>query len=75
MTLHTVLMRLPDNDLLWRILEFDAVGEAPEWARQDAFADVALNAPDGYRVSWRNLQALACRTEQLWNGLIVATRS
>jgi hypothetical protein len=72
-TLHDVLTLLPGNDLLWRILDLTAIGEAPGGAGMVAFENSIRVAPDGYRSTWKDLLALSVPLEQTWDCLIVAT--
>lgn len=72
-TLQAVLARLPKNDFLWRILDFDGVGTAPNGMTMEAFEAVIRTPPDGYRATWDELVALSTGVEQTWDCLIVGS--
>lgn len=72
-TLQAVLVRLPKNDLLWRILDFDGVGTAPNGMTMEAFEAVIRTSPDGYHATWDELVALSAGLEQTWDCLIVGS--
>jgi hypothetical protein len=72
-TMHDVLALLPDNDLLWRILDLKAIGEAPGGASMQAFEKSIRVGPEGYRSTWKDLLKFSLAMEQTWDCLIVAT--
>ena len=73
-TFSQVLNRLPENGLVWRILDFDGVGSAPAGMAQEAFKRVVKASPDGYGMTWSELLAFAAGTEQTWECLIVGCK-
>jgi len=73
-TLQAILQRLPRNDLLWRVLHFTGVGQAPEALPMQAFEDAVRSSPDGYSFTWDKLRAFASEMEQVWDCLIVASQ-
>lgn len=70
-TLQAVLAIFPENDLLWRILDLDGVGTAPNGMTMEAFEAVIRTPPGGYRATWGELVALSAGLEQTWDCLIV----
>ncbi len=72
-TLSLLAEILPANNLTWRILDFEAIGEVPGGARMAAFANAVRAAPKGYALSWKEFVPFASNMEQVWNCLIVAT--
>lgn len=72
-TLSQIIELLPANNLTWRILDFEAIGEAPGGARMDAFENAVRAAPEGHPLTWKEFALFASRMEQVWNCLIVAT--
>jgi hypothetical protein len=72
-TLHAVLDGLPENKLLWRILHFVGVGEAPAGLTMPAFEQAIRASADGYRMTWTELRTFAIKVEQVWDCLIVGS--
>lgn len=72
-TLRAVLVKIPKNNLLWRILYHDGVGVAPNGMTMDAFEAAIRASPDGYRATWDELVVLSAGLEQTWDCLIVGS--
>jgi len=73
-TLRRVLEKLPANDLLWHVLDFEGVGTAPDGMTMEAFEHAVHASPEGYNLTWNNLLTLASGIEQTWNCLIVGSQ-
>lgn len=73
-TLRQVLEKLPTNDLLWHVLDFEGVGTAPDGMTMETFEQAVHASPEGYSLNWDELLTFASGIEQTWNCLIVGSQ-
>lgn len=73
-TLRQVLEKLPRNNLLWYILDFEGVGTGPGGMTMKTFEQAVHASPEGYSLNWDELLTFASGIEQTWNCLIVGSQ-
>lgn len=72
--LRDILDLIPGADSEWRILEFEATGEASAGHSLSSLDSAALASPDGVPISWTDLLQLASKLEQTINALLEGKR-
>lgn len=72
--LTELLAAMPANDWVWHILEFEGMGKAPNDLSMQAFEDLARLNPQGYVMTWAELQDFAKPLIQTIFCLIVAIK-
>jgi len=63
--LAEVLAVIPENDLVWSILEFNGMGGTPDNLSMDEFEELVRRKPGGLMMSWGELKKLSdgfCQT-------------
>ena len=73
--LAEVLAVLPDNNLMWSILEFNGMGEAPDNLSMDEFEEMISRRSGGLMMSWNDLKQIAVRFQQTIDCIIVGAES
>ncbi len=73
-TLRQILEKLPMNDLLWHVLDFEGVGTAPDGMTMETFEQAIHASPEDYSLNWDKLLTLASDIERTWNCLIVGSQ-
>lgn len=73
--LNDFLRMIPENDYIWKIIFFEGIGTAPENLRMEEFEALVEAKPDGYSMTWSEIQIFACSLEQTIDCLIVAGKT
>lgn len=73
--LAEVLAVIPENNLVWSILEFDGIGEAPNNLTMDEFEQLVRKRPGGLVMSWSQLRDFSERISQTIDCVVVGARS
>lgn len=69
--LKDLLFLIPDNTLLWTILDFYGVGLPPGNLTMDQFEELVKSRPTGYLMSWTELKDFASGLEQTFDCFVV----
>jgi hypothetical protein len=67
-----VLNEFPEGDLVWSVMGFRGVGEAPDGLRMDEFEQRTLSQPGGVVMSWADLMHFSERLEDTMDCTLVA---
>lgn len=73
--LAELLAVIPENELVWSVLDFYGIGEAPDNFSMDEFEQVVRKKPGGFMMSWPELKKFADRLDQSIDCVIVGARS
>lgn len=73
--LAEVLAVIPDNDLVWSVLEFNGMGDAPCNFFMDDFAELVRKKPGGLMMSWDELKKLSSGFSQTIDCVIVGAKT
>lgn len=73
--LAEVLAVVPDNDLVWSILEFNGMGEVHGYLTMDEFESKVNIGGGGLLVEWHELKAISKTLEQVVDCVIVGART
>lgn len=73
--LAEVLAVIPENDLMWSMLEFNGMGEAPNNLSMDAFEELVRSKPGGLMMSWNELKKLSGGFSQTIDCMIVGAKT
>lgn len=69
--LTEIISMIPENDLVWSILEFNGIGEAPNEISMDEFENIVKNKQSGIVMSWRELKFFSNKIYQVIDCIIV----
>ena len=69
-TLGDIVRRLPENDWIWYVLDYQGIGVAPNGMSMPDFEELART--EGYSFDWSSFRRFADQAEQSWWSLIVA---
>ena len=70
-----VLAVIPENDLVWAILEFNGTGKALDNLSMDDFEKLILSQPSGLVMSWDELKRLSNGFDQTIDCTIIGART
>lgn len=70
-----LLAVIPQNDLVWSILEFDGLGDAPCGLSMEDFEGLVREKAGGFMVSWNELKLLSCGFLQEINCMVVGAKA
>jgi hypothetical protein len=73
--LREVLAVIPENDLVWSILEFNGMGEAPNSLSMDEFEELIRKKPTGFMMSWGELTKLSGGFYQTIDCIVVGAKA
>lgn len=73
--LAEVLAAIPENDLVWSILEFNGMGAIPDSLSMDEFEELVRRKPGGLIMSWSELKKLASGIYQTIDCIIVGAKT
>lgn len=73
--LSEVLSAIPDNNLVWSLVEFSGMGKAPDNLSMDEFENKIRMKPGGLIMSWQKLKEVANKLDQTIDCLIVGAKT
>jgi hypothetical protein len=73
--LAEVLAVILENDLMWSMLEFNGMGEAPNNLSMDDFEELVRSKPGGLMMSWNELKKLSDGFSQTIDCMIVGAKT
>jgi hypothetical protein len=73
--LAEVLAVIPENDLVWSILEFNGMGEAPDNLSMDEFEELVRRKTGGLMMSWGELKKLSDGFYQTIDCIVVGAKT
>ncbi|MFD3355269.1 hypothetical protein [Streptomyces fradiae] len=72
--LDRLISRVPENDWVWSVLEFDGIGHGPAGLGYAEFREVVSSSRQGYVMSWAQVQEYADEVAQCFDLLLVAVK-
>ena len=73
--LADVLAVIPENELVWSILEFNGMGEAPGNLSMDDFEEQVRRKPGGLMMSWSALKEISVGFHQTIDCIVVGAKT
>ncbi|WP_311567541.1 hypothetical protein [Photobacterium arenosum] len=73
--LAEVLAVIPENDLVWSVIDFNGMGEAPDNLSMDDFEELIRSKPGGLMMSWSELKKLSNGFSQTIDCIIVGAET
>ena len=73
--LAELLAVIPKNELVWSIIDFYGIGEAPDNLSMEEFEQSIRTKPGGFVMSWLELKKFADRLEQTIDCVIIGAKS
>ncbi|CAG9000311.1 MAG: hypothetical protein CENE_02306 [Candidatus Celerinatantimonas neptuna] len=73
--LSEILAVIPENNLVWSIIEFNGTGIAPFDLSMDEFEELVSNKPCGLTLTWNELKRISSGFYQTFDCLIVGAKT
>lgn len=73
--LAEVLAVIPENDLVWSVLDFSGIGQAPDNLSMDDFEELIRSMPGGLMMSWNELKKISDNFSQTIECIIVGAKT
>ena len=74
-TLTELLSKIPnDNNWVWSIKFFYGIGVSPNGMDMPDFEKLVLDTPEGYIISWQELNNFAINLKDIWDLVLVAVK-